>query len=308
MAWIANYTCRKPLPANGTADGQQTLYQMKYTIYKGSGVDAAGTVYLGSNVKDDFSDIYFTDSDGTTELKYWIESAVSGTSAVVWIEHASIPASPSTNTIYIYYNYAGATSGSDGDNAFSFHDDFPGSSLDGSKWTTAGTVSVSGGEVIITTSTGMINGKTNFGAGYAAYGKAKVGGTGARIFAFRSSDDLNACTFYWDSGTYFKFTTAKAGTSRAVTTAFTGDTAYHIFEIKHIASNNVIYLIDGSSVGTETSTTYIPIVDIPLDISRFAAGESRADYVFVRKITLNEPTWGTPGAEEHYFTPKIFIF
>ena len=112
-AWYnSSWDYRKRLTINGTTDGVQTNYQMKLTVYKSAGSDSGGTVYLGTNVKDDFSDLRFTKSDGTTPLDYWIASYTSGTSAVVWIECDSIPASPSTATFYMYYGNAAATAGS----------------------------------------------------------------------------------------------------------------------------------------------------------------------------------------------------
>ncbi len=93
----------RKLTVNGTTAGAQTNYQMKLTVYKASGTDTPGVVYLGGNVKDDFSDLRFTRSDGVTLLDYWIESYTSGISAVVWVEVASIPASPATADIYLYY-------------------------------------------------------------------------------------------------------------------------------------------------------------------------------------------------------------
>ncbi len=74
--------------------------------------------------KNDFSDISFTDSDGITPLSYWIESFVSGISAVVWVKIPNIPISPGTSTIYIYYNNPSAVTTSNGGNTFIYFNDF----------------------------------------------------------------------------------------------------------------------------------------------------------------------------------------
>ena len=47
-----NHSCR-PI------SGPLTNYQLKLTVHKGSGTDIGADVYLGTNVKDDFSDIVF---------------------------------------------------------------------------------------------------------------------------------------------------------------------------------------------------------------------------------------------------------
>jgi hypothetical protein len=124
----------KKLSVMGTTAGAQTNYQLKLIVRKGSGIDALGTVYLGSNVRDDFGDIRFTKSDGVTLLDYWVESYASGSSAEVWVEVDSVPASPGAADIYIYYGNLGAASTSNGDNTFLLFDHFEGNSLNTSKW------------------------------------------------------------------------------------------------------------------------------------------------------------------------------
>jgi len=88
------------------------------------------------------SDIRITDSDGTTELSYWIESWASGTSAAIWVK---VPAlSTGETTIYIYYgNPAATTSTANGDDTFIFFDDFTAETIDAAKWIVIGSPTVS---------------------------------------------------------------------------------------------------------------------------------------------------------------------
>lgn len=109
---------------NGSTAGAVTNYQMKITVHKSNGTDTATDVYLGSVVRDDFGDVRFTDSDGTTLLDYWLDAIVSGVSADVWVEVPSIPIDPGTATIFLYYNNPSATTTSNGTNTFLFFDDF----------------------------------------------------------------------------------------------------------------------------------------------------------------------------------------
>ncbi len=126
MAWLPNYANRKLLTWTGSTAGAQASYQKWVTLHKTTGTDnpATGDIYLGTLIKDDFSDIQFTSSDGVTPLYYWIESSVSGVSAVVAVCVDSIPASPGTATSYLYHNYPAAVSASDGTNTFIAFDDF----------------------------------------------------------------------------------------------------------------------------------------------------------------------------------------
>jgi len=132
--WLQNYNYRKEITINGSTVGAQTDYQMKITVYKGTGTDSGNSVYLNNHVKNNFSDIAFTTSDGTTKLNYWIESYVSGNLAVVWVKFNSIPISPSTAKFYIYYGNDLAVSESNGENTFIAFDDFEGTF---SSWTLA---------------------------------------------------------------------------------------------------------------------------------------------------------------------------
>jgi hypothetical protein len=140
-AWLSGWDYRKEQTITGSTAGAQTNYQMKMTVHKGSGTDSAADVYCGGNCRDDFGDIRWTTSDGTILMDYWIESVASGDKAVFWIEIPSIPASPSTVDVYMYYGKSDATSESDGDATFMFFDDFTGtngSPPDSTKWINVG--------------------------------------------------------------------------------------------------------------------------------------------------------------------------
>ncbi|MDD5626100.1 MAG: DUF2341 domain-containing protein [Patescibacteria group bacterium] len=94
-----------------------------------------------SKAKSDGTDIRFTSTNGTSELKYWLESySQSGQTAVVWVKVPSILAS-TTPDIYIYYGYSGASNVSDLANTFIFADTFDGATINTDRWTEYDTVS-----------------------------------------------------------------------------------------------------------------------------------------------------------------------
>ena len=68
------------------------------------------------------NDLRFTDSDGKTLLKHWIQTW-NNQRAVIWVKVPSIQAL-STKIIYIYYGNPSATSTSDANAVFEFFDDF----------------------------------------------------------------------------------------------------------------------------------------------------------------------------------------
>jgi len=151
MGWLSGWQYRKSHEIEGSTAGAQTDYQIKITVHYGSGADSGEDVYLNGKCRTDFGDIRFTDSDGVTELSYWMEEKVDGDHAVFWVKVPSIPASPDTTTIYIYYGKSDATTTSNGENTFIFFDHFEGTSLDTNKWTDGsdgdGSVSVADSKV-----------------------------------------------------------------------------------------------------------------------------------------------------------------
>ncbi|MCC6817531.1 MAG: DUF2341 domain-containing protein, partial [Bacteroidia bacterium] len=100
-------------------------------------------------------DIRFTDGSCNL-LNYWIDSNLNTTTTVIWVKIPSIGASTNA-TIHLYYGNYCATAYQNGDSTFQFFDDFSGSALNTTKWTSyrtapgSSTITVAGG--LITTST-----------------------------------------------------------------------------------------------------------------------------------------------------------
>jgi hypothetical protein len=122
---------RAPVTINNTG-AALTAFQVKVTLT------------YDSDMKSDFSDIRFTDSNGTTLLPYWRESYTAASSAIFWVKVPSVPRG--TKTIYVYYGNPSVSTASDGTATFEFFDDF---SKDLSKWTIH-----TGGKISINTSYG----------------------------------------------------------------------------------------------------------------------------------------------------------
>ncbi|MHA2362595.1 MAG: DUF2341 domain-containing protein [Candidatus Hodarchaeales archaeon] len=103
-----------------------------------------------SYAKVDGSDLRFYDLNGNW-LYYWIETWNNTGTSIVWVK---IPTS-GTSEIEMYFGNPLASSKSNGDTTFIFFDDFLGTSIDSSKWTTDtgiySTVTVANGKVKIIT-------------------------------------------------------------------------------------------------------------------------------------------------------------
>ena len=137
LAW----SYRKPITINNSSS-ELTDYQVKVTVNTQELI-AAG------KMQPDGDDIRFTQSNGSTEIPYWIESGIYTTSTIIWVKVSSIPTGDST--IYIYYGNSTASPASSAANTFtsgSFTDTF----ADTSKINTSDSanVEVISGEVRLT--------------------------------------------------------------------------------------------------------------------------------------------------------------
>ena len=119
MSWLSGWQYRKSHDIKGSTSGSVSNYQVRITVHYGSGTDNGEHVYLNGKCRSDFGDIRFTESDGVTELSYWMEKKVNSNYAIFWVKIPSIPASPNTVTIYIYYGNSSATTTSSGADTFS---------------------------------------------------------------------------------------------------------------------------------------------------------------------------------------------
>jgi len=121
-AWLAGWEHRKAINITGTQAGSKTNYQIMFEVYFGSGTDSSNRVYLYGGCQADFDDIRFTRSNGVTTLDHW-RGYRDANMAVFWVEVNSIPASPDSTTIYIYYGNPMVSSTSNGANTFKEFDD-----------------------------------------------------------------------------------------------------------------------------------------------------------------------------------------
>jgi hypothetical protein len=302
MAWLSGWSYRKSITLS-RASGAVTNYQMMLKVGESSGATGED-VDCGSKCQADFDDIRFTKSDGTTLLDYWIESTSGSTPnglANIWIEFDSI--GTGATTFYMYYGKADATAVSNGPNTFPFFDHFADSSVSSSLWTLTGTPSETG--TILTCTNGQyIAGKTSFSTSYAVRTNSAMSAASGVLAEF--SDGSNYCVLY-GGATYWTTQTSKAGTYRDVASATSRDTNYHIAEVRRNQSTSVIFMLDGATLATESSSTYIPTASIPPFFGRWAVGNSTTDWILVRYWLTTEPAWGSWGAEETPTAIQLFM-
>ncbi|WP_096207471.1 DUF2341 domain-containing protein [Candidatus Methanoperedens nitratireducens] len=305
----------KKLSIMGTTAGAQTNYQLKLTVRKGSGTDAPGTVYLGSNVRDDFGDIRFTGSDGVTLLDYWVESYESGVGAEVWVEVDSIPESPGAADVYLYYGNNPATSKSDGERTFEFFDDF--NSLDLNKWDKYGTVNIANSKASIVSpwNQGYLVMKNNFDARgrsttvayngrirYPFLGKEKYL-DGTSYPHFRSGQELYSFESRYKDDKYFQRTKDTEITNLVFNGSFwSGYDSTTIIRSRITVSPIApyvtrFYLQKPNEVETLEYaenwffTNYLMYLYAPYSNTNGAGYQEDVDLVYIRKYAEPEPTW-----------------
>jgi len=110
------WSYRKPVTISNSLS-TLTDYQVLVTTGTASLISAG-------KMRSDCGDIRFRDSDGTTDLNYWIESGCNSGSTIMWIKVPSVPSG--TKTIYMYYGNASASTESNGANTFLIFDNFEG--------------------------------------------------------------------------------------------------------------------------------------------------------------------------------------
>jgi len=301
--WLSGWSYRKShMIENATGAG--TNYQIIITVHYGSGSDSDDDVYCGSKCQTDFDDIRFTDNDGSTELDYWMQEKTDSDNAVFWVEVAD-DLSSSDVDIYIYYGNDEAST-SDGDNTFSFFDDFSGSSLDTDKW--------EGGTEYATVSDGTLKfeyyndeGIIQKSSNYAFFGTNTAVEFKADFYAEKWCyiGFSNACSprtdmaiFYYEAGNAQQIMNRK----NSSTTKNDSDWSTNMtrFSILRDSSSAVYYQEDFSNVQNSPVTSNVPTANLGVIIQGNDLGsgyEVEVDFIFVRKYVNPEPSHGSWGEE-----------
>ena len=261
-------------------------------------------ISLDKKCREDFGDIRFTDSDGNTLLSYWFEEVTLYDRAIAWIR---IPTNltSSSATIYMYYGNSEATYQGSGYDVFPFFDDFDGTSIDTSRWSATGSVSVSNSELILV-DTEEINGivsLVNFSPPIIIEAKSK--GTEPRRTYVSVSDGWpgfehdNSVEAFVGGDNIWRLGTKSEGSGTLIEFG-TPIEEYAIHSI-YWNTSKVKYYVDG--ILKAECTTTIPTISLPIRFNDWGydGGETRVDWVRVRKYIAEEPQHGEWGSEEIFF-------
>lgn len=302
-AWFdANWGFRQNVAITNTGTNQ-TDYQIAITL------DTA-TLITANKMRSDCNDIRITDINGKL-LPYWIETganACNTATTAIWTKVPSIPTSG--QTIYLYYGNPSATNVQNGNKVFEFFDDFSGSSIDGSKWTT-GTIgstsgtdwSVSGGNLIGGNTNRYIQSIKSFTGDYEVKSRnyttttAVNGFSVAGFWASTSNSfgilDHNGTSYYRNDAGWVNF-------------AYNGTSQWNRNSAK-VVGTTATYARTGETSGSATATGITNSGISAENIRLGARYDSSAtnqnfaatwDWVLVRKTAATEPAVGSPTNEE----------
>jgi hypothetical protein len=256
-----------------------------------------------TDVNTDGSDIRFTGPDGVTLQDYWVESWDNTGTSKIWVE---VQVS-GTSTIYMYYGNAAAGSASDGNATFVFFDDFPGTTLNGTKWD-SWDVNVSvAGSVVTITNTGAWGGivSTNeYSLPYrfvaraqktTTYGNGQVGME--KWYASTGDDTLNILDTWGGTRPQVYYTSKYDDTDEWDEVGTWELSTWYHYEITG-KSDEVKYYRDSTLDNTETNVNAIPTGTMFVLLSSAAVDDQLlVDYCFVSKYVSPEPVTGV-GTQE----------
>jgi predicted ribosomally synthesized peptide with SipW-like signal peptide len=160
------------------------------TVAALSGYQVKVAVAFDSDMKPNFDDIRFVDSDGLTLLNYWRESFTASTSATFWVKIPSVPSG--TKTIFMYYGNPSASSASDGANTLEFFDE--GDQI--SSWTTGNVGSGSAGQSLTIGNPAPSYYVNSSDVSNYAYMKRDIGLTTNEIIEFDMQTDTSLGQYY----------------------------------------------------------------------------------------------------------------
>lgn len=296
MAWLSGWSYKKTVTITGET-GAGTNYQVNFSI----GDAAGGDFNLESHCTSFPNDIQVTDNDQTTPLDYWVEDLTVDPISM-WVEVAD---DLGINVdICVYYGKSGESSASDGTATFEFFDDFLGNSVDTNKWG-GNTAQMTVANSILTNAppdgtNWEIHTLSDFSSPTALRSKRRqnVGNAWSHI-GFKVVDDYVLGHVRVGIN---RLLLSKATVQLDIDTNWTQN-VWGVIDINWDKNTPSISWFENGSerIGSPyTTSTYIPIVDLPLSITARGTGGAKiyVDWVLTRKYASPEPAFLSAGSEE----------
>lgn len=269
-----------------TAAGASANYPIQLVINSSS----IGATPL-SHIASDFRDLRFTDSSGTTQIPYWIESYTASTTATVWVQ---VPSISSGTTIYMYYGTQ-ATTASSGTNTFpSLFDDFTSGTVPNSALWNDAVSTVSNSICSTYNNWGALTTKSTFSPPYAIRAKLKNYNTSSSKEFFNiSGNEQMTCRLYDTAyGAVYQLASYSGSWTSFGGIPGWSAGAFHILDVTRSSTgNNFTVKCDGGSA-VSGSYSYGTVAqsfsfEVPYN------GKIDVDWIFVRPWVSTEPASGS---------------
>ena len=297
--WNATWKVKQKITLTGNSSGAQTDYQIKLTV-----------PYV-SDMQPDFDDLRFTKADGITLIDAWLESKNDGINATVWVEFPTTPANTITEDYYMYYGNDGISNYWNIETTSLFGDDFPGSSINTSKWDgKTSNARVSGGIISYggDDTTDMMRSITQFGTDVTVRSKIKFLLATYYIDAFGFSNPTNSHTAQiYAAYTPYNIFKSKDGTTLSNINTNMPLNSWTVLDINVLGGINAAWFYDGVE-GTNSPKTTNPSNTNDMEV--FFSGRSpsstciQSEWVFVHKYVTNPATYEFDNIEKY---SDIFI-
>ncbi|MDR7665500.1 DUF2341 domain-containing protein [Methanosarcina sp. Z-7115] len=283
------------LTVNSTSD--LTGYPMTVTLSNASGTSAGSVVYTNGSCANDWGDVKFN----------WSVAGVDqGVRCPFWINLASQTTNTVTAYVKVPYIYANNTSGiklisgsdlattiGNGEQTFSFFDSFDGTAINTTKWTAAGSVSVSDGIATIAGAEGSLVGKTSFTGNYTAVNVVKMPLSTTSNYATFGMENasqyvhfVTGASEYGNPAVAFEVYGVTPKKTAALSSAI--GTAYQNVEI-YKTGNTIGYKQNGVDVYSAASATLTAPL-FPRIYAVNAGSRVYYDSIFVKNNAVIEPT------------------
>ncbi len=316
-----NYLYRAPITV--TAGGSLADYQTSVVV------NTAVLVTAGK-MQADGRDIRITASDSATLQNYWIETGTMNTTATrIWFKAGSLISGD--NTFYLYYGNPSAIAASNGDNVFTFFDDFNGSAVDATKWIVddATGISVSGGSLNATNNNAKLRSQWSYAGTpviqetqaifntefsvphYVTYGGFwSSGSDGISFIRYRPNTFMPAP----EDGYFIPENILPYSNTNSVPLGTEFLSRASVISGTQVAAQTINYstsalINDQTHTNTVSNGERILLVRAPHDASTNAAGNMSIRFVRVRQYTASEPTAniGSEGTTPTTTAPATFL-
>jgi len=237
----------------------QEIYQQDIIIHRSAGTaynETAGGletwhIFVGDHCQADYDDVRFTNSTGA-ELAYYLWPDYDSSSARFCVR---LEGATSAGTLTVYYGSPGTTTTSDGDGTYFLFDNFDEDTLNTTKWTSTGSISISGG-ILTISNAGKIRSTGTFGNKHTFMARAKVAPVSQNWVGWLNTPSGTFAIFQYTTSSrcHVSFTSDH---NNAAPIDFAGE--FHTFEIRR--GSSTIFLIDGGNSITvaQSSTAQIRV-------------------------------------------------